>query len=146
MRTIVCGVDRSPAARAGLRVAASVANDLGARLVAVHVLDSCAEVGPTAERVAASILYSEIPVVGAVTRDEVGNVAERLAAVAHDENATMIILGSRSGGRSRSLPNARCATELAELTPIPVLIATLQPRETRAGAGPDPVETERGIQ
>lgn len=61
MRTIVCGVDRSAAARAGLRVAASVANDLGARLVAVHVLDRSVEVGPTAERVAASILYEEIP-------------------------------------------------------------------------------------
>jgi nucleotide-binding universal stress UspA family protein len=146
VRTIVCGVDRSPAARAGLRVAASVANDLGARLVAVHVLDSRAKVGPTAERVAASILYSEISIVGAVTRDEVGNVAERLAAVAHDENATMIILGSRSGGRSRTLLKADCAAELVELTPIPVLIAALQPPETREGAGPDPVETERVIQ
>ncbi len=145
MRTIVCGVDRSPAARAGLRVAASVANDLDARLVAVHVRDSCDEVGPTAERVAASILYSEIPVVGAVTRDEVGNVAERLAAVAHDENATMIVLGSRSGGRSRSLLKAGCATELVELTPIPVLIAALQPPD-ESGGGPDPVETERVIQ
>ena len=97
----------------GLRVAASVANDLGARLVAVHVLDWCAEVGSTAERVAASILYDEIPDSGAEPRGEVGDVAERLAAVAHEENAIMIVLGSRSRGRSRTLLRARCAAELS---------------------------------
>ena len=61
MRTIVCGVDGSPGARAALRVAARLAEELGARLVAVHVLDRLADVGPTAERVAASLLYDEAP-------------------------------------------------------------------------------------
>jgi nucleotide-binding universal stress UspA family protein len=145
MRTIVCGVDRSPAARAGLRVAASVANDLGARLVAVHVLDWCAEVGPTAERVAASILYDEIPDSGAEPRGEVGDVAERLAAVAHEENAIMIVLGSRSRGRSRTLLRARCAAELVELTLVPVFIAPRQLAGRRAVRDLHSVESERGV-
>jgi nucleotide-binding universal stress UspA family protein len=37
---IICGIDGSPSARAALRVAAGLAEGLGARLVAIHVLDS----------------------------------------------------------------------------------------------------------
>ena len=144
MRTIVCGVDRSLAARAGLRVAASLANDLGAHLVAVHVLDWCAEAGPAAERVAAGILYDEIPDSGAEPRGEVGNVAERLAAVAHEENAIMIVLGSRSRGRSRTLLRARCAAELVELTLVPVFVAPRQLAGRRAARDLHSVESERG--
>ena len=43
----------------------------------------------TAERVAAAVLYDEVPDAGAVARGEVGDVAERLAAVARDEGAAM---------------------------------------------------------
>ena len=145
MSTIVCGVDGSPAARGGLRVAASVANELGARLVAVHVLDRCAEVGPTAERVAASILYDEIPDTGAEPRGEVGGVAERLAAVAREENATMIVLGSRSRGRSRTLLRARCAAELSELTTVPVFVAPVQLAGRQPAADVHSVEIGRGV-
>jgi nucleotide-binding universal stress UspA family protein len=145
MRTIVCGIDHSPAARAALRVAASVANDLGARLVAVHVLDSRVEVGPTPERVAASILYEEIPDSGAEPCGEVGDVAERLAAVAHEENAIMIVLGSRSRGRSRTLLRARCAAELVELTFVPVFVAPRQLAGRRAAHELHSVESERRL-
>jgi len=127
MKTIVCGVDGSPGARAALRVAASVAKPLGARLVAVHVLDRLADVGPIAERVAANLLYDEAPEARAEARGEVGDVAERLAAAARDEGALMIVLGARrSRGRSRTFLRARCATELAELTDVPVLVAPQQ--------------------
>jgi nucleotide-binding universal stress UspA family protein len=126
MKTIVCGVDNSPGARAALRVAASLAADLGARLVAVHVLDRLLAVGPTAERVAANVLYDEAPDAGAEARGEVGDVAERLAAVAREEGALMIVLGARSRGRSRTFLRARCASELAELTDVPVVVAPLQ--------------------
>ena len=126
MKTIVCGVDGSPSARAAVRVAASVAAALGARLVAVHVLDRLSDAGPTAERVAANVLYDEAPDAQAEARGEVGDVAERLAAVARDEGALMIVLGARSRGRSRTSLRARCAAELSELTDVPVLIAPLQ--------------------
>jgi nucleotide-binding universal stress UspA family protein len=126
MSTILCGVDRTAGARAALRVAASLAEELGARLVAVHVLDRLAGADVTAERVAAAVLYDEVPDSRAQARGEVGDVAERLAAVARDEGALMIVLGARSRGRSRTFLRARCASELAELTDVPVLVAPLQ--------------------
>jgi nucleotide-binding universal stress UspA family protein len=126
MKTIICGVDGSPGARVGLRVAASLATELDARLVAVHVLDRVIDVGPNAERAAANVLYDEMPDAAAESRGEVGDVAERLAAVAHEEDAMMIVLGARSRGRSRTFLRARCAAELAELTSAPVLIAPPQ--------------------
>lgn len=126
MKTIVCGVDGSPGGRAAVRVAAVLAEAIGARLVAVHVLDRLADVGPTAERVAAKVLYEEVPDAGAEPRGEVGDVAERLAAVARDEEATLIVLGARSRGRSRRHLRARAAAELAELTSVPILVAPLQ--------------------
>jgi len=123
MRTIICGVDRSPGARVALRVAAGLATELDARLVAVHVLDRVADIEASAERTAANLLYDEIPDIAAEARGEVGDVAERLAAVARDEDAMMIVLGARSRGRSRSFLRARCAGELGELTSAPVLVA-----------------------
>ncbi|HEY7793122.1 MAG TPA: universal stress protein [Gaiellaceae bacterium] len=126
MNTIVCGVDGSPGARTAVRIAAAVADAIGARLMAVHVLDRLADVGAEAKEVAAGVLDDEIPDAGAVARGEIGDVAERLAAVAREEEATMIVLGSRSRGRSRTYLRARCAAELAELTDVPILIAPLQ--------------------
>jgi nucleotide-binding universal stress UspA family protein len=126
VKTIVCGIDNSPGARAALRVAAFAAEGIGARLVAVHVLDRLADAGPTAERVAANVLYDEAPDAQAEVRGEVGDVAERLAAVAREEDALMIVLGARSRGRSRTFLRARCAAELSELTDVPVLVAPSQ--------------------
>jgi nucleotide-binding universal stress UspA family protein len=124
MKTIVCGVDGSPSARAAVRVAALLADTIGARLVAVHVLDRLVDPDQTAERIAANILYDEVPDAGAEARGEVGDVAERLAAVARDEDATLIVLGARSRGRTHL--RARCAAELAELTSGPIFVAPLQ--------------------
>ena len=38
-KTIVCGIDSSPGGRAAVRVAASLATQFDARVVAVHVVD-----------------------------------------------------------------------------------------------------------
>jgi nucleotide-binding universal stress UspA family protein len=126
MTTIVCGVDSSPGARAAVRVAASLAEATDGRLVAVHVLDRLVAAESTAEAIAADVLYDEAPDGRATARGEIGDVAERLAAVARDEEATLIVLGARSRGRSRTYLRARCAAELAELTPVPILVAPLQ--------------------
>lgn len=126
MNTIVCGVDRSAGARSAVRVAAQLAEAMDARLVAVHVLDRLADAGRSAERVAAEILSDEVPDAAAEARGEVGDIAERLAAAARDEEATLIVLGARSRGRSRSYLRARCAAELGELTTVPILVAPLQ--------------------
>jgi K+-sensing histidine kinase KdpD len=126
MKTIVCGVDGSPGGRAAVRVAALLADSVGAQLVAVYVLDRLTDPNRGAERIAANVLYDEVPDANAVARGEVGDVAERLAAVARDENATLIVLGARSRGRSRTYMRTRCAAELAEMTAVPILIAPLQ--------------------
>jgi nucleotide-binding universal stress UspA family protein len=132
MSTIVYGLDHSLAARAGLRVAASVANKLGACLVAVHVLDRYPERGPAyAERVAASVLTDEIPGAGAEPRGKVAKVAERLAAIAREEDALMIVLGAAAVVHAPNF-KPRCAVELVKLTPAPVLIAPLQLAAARA--------------
>jgi nucleotide-binding universal stress UspA family protein len=134
MKTIVCGVDRSAGARAALRVAATLADSIGARLVAVHVLDRVADVAGVAERVAAQVLYDEAPDARVDARGEVGDVAERLAAVAREESTVMIVLGARGRGRARTSLRARCATELAELTSVPVVIAPLQLAAAHVGS------------
>jgi K+-sensing histidine kinase KdpD len=136
MTTIVCGVDGSPGARAAVRVAALLANSIGARLVAVHVLDRLTDPDRSAQRIATNVLYDEVPDANAVARGEVGDVAERLAAVAHDENATLIVLGARSRGRSRTYLRTRCAAELAEMTAVPILIAPLQVAALAVRRGP----------
>jgi nucleotide-binding universal stress UspA family protein len=120
-------------------VAASLAEELGARLVAVHVLDRLVDPDNTAERVAASVLYDERLDARAEARGEVGGVAERLSAAARDEGALMIVLGARGRGRSRTFLRARCAAELAELTDVPVVVAPLQPLAGPAPARPTAV-------
>jgi nucleotide-binding universal stress UspA family protein len=145
MKTIVCGVDSSPGARAAVRVAALIAEAIGARLVAVHVLDRLVDVDQSAERVAADVLYDEVPDAGAEPRGEVGDVAERLAAVAREEGATLIVLGARSRGRSRTYLRARCAAALAELTSVPIFVAPVQLAALEARRRPDsqPEEVHR---
>jgi nucleotide-binding universal stress UspA family protein len=126
MTTVVCGVDDSAGARAAVRVAWNITQRLGGRLVVVHVLDRLLDDWAGAERFAADILYEEVPDANAAARGEVGDVAERLAAVAREEEATFIVLGARSRGRSRTYLRARCAAELSELTTIPIVVAPTQ--------------------
>ena len=76
-----------------------------------------------------------MPEASADARGEVGDVAERLAAVAHEENALMVVLGARSRGRARTSLRARCAAELAELTSVPVLVAPAQLAAARVASG-----------
>jgi K+-sensing histidine kinase KdpD len=126
MKTIACGVDSSPGARAAVRVAATLAEVMDARLVAVHVLDRLIGGAVSAERIADAILYDELPDASAEACGEVGDVAERLAAVAREERANLIVLGARSRGRSRTSLRARCVAELTELTTVPIVVAPLQ--------------------
>jgi nucleotide-binding universal stress UspA family protein len=103
-----------------------LAEVMGARLVAVHVLDRLIGGVGSAERIADEILYHELPDASAEARGEVGDVAERLAAVAREERASLIVVGARSRGRSRTSLRARCVAELAELTTVPIVVAPLQ--------------------
>jgi nucleotide-binding universal stress UspA family protein len=138
MRTIVCGIDASPAARSALRVATKLAEVLRLRVVVVHVADSFGgdqkldephailRVRGSAERLLANVLYDE-QLVGLVDwRAEVGNVAERLAAVAADERALLILLGARSEGKARTFLRSRLAGEIVRKSSVPVMVVPPQ--------------------
>ena len=134
MRPIVCGIDRSPGARSALRVATELAEALRLRVVAVHVADSFGgdqrldephailRARGSAERLLANVLYDE-QLVGRVDwRAEVGNVAERLVAVAADERALLILLGARSKGKPWTFLRSRLAGEIVRNSSVPVMV------------------------
>jgi nucleotide-binding universal stress UspA family protein len=138
VRTIVCGIDGSPGARSALRVATELARVLRLRVVAVHVADSFGgdqkldepdailRVRGNAERLLANVLYDE-QLVGLVDwRAELGKVAERLAAVAADERALLILLGARSKGKARTFLRSRLAGEIVRKSSVPVMVVPPQ--------------------
>src|SRR5262249_44745361 len=106
----------TPEARAAAQLAAALAERLGLRLVLVHV-----SFRPGAERAIGELanrLGDHVE-----TRVVAGNRADGLAAVAADEGADVIVLGSRPrGARGRQLCCA-LALELEAVTDVPVLIA-----------------------
>ncbi len=131
METVICGVDGSVGARAALRIAVDLGEMFGFRVVAVHVVERTAGDGEHgigdararghAERVLAQVLDDE-ELEGKVDwRAEVGDIAERLAAVADEERAALIVLGSRTrtaGARHRS----RLADQIAARITVPVAL------------------------
>lgn len=141
METVICGVDASVGAREALRIAVDLGETFGFRVVAVHVVDRGAADGEndisatlrargTAERLLAHVLDAE-QLVGKIDwRAEVGATAERLAAVADDERAALIVLGSptpEAGAGHRS----KLANEIAKITAVPVAL----PAERRIVVG-----------
>jgi nucleotide-binding universal stress UspA family protein len=138
MRTIVCAIDASPAARSALHVATELAEVLRLRVVAVHVAESFGgdqklnephavlRARGNAERLLANVLYDE-QLVGRVDwRAEVGNAPERLAAVAADERAVLILLGARSKGKARTYLRNRLAGEIVRKSSVPVMVVPPQ--------------------
>jgi nucleotide-binding universal stress UspA family protein len=142
VETIICGVDRSVGAREALRIAVDLGDRFGYRVIAVHVADREEADGERdvraamlrargrAERVLAEVLDDE-DLVGTIEwRAEVGEAAERLAAVAEEERAALIVLGARTATASASLPGW-LANEVTRRTAVPVAV----PAERRILAG-----------
>ena len=74
-----------------------------------------------AERVLAQVLDDE-ELVGKIDwRAEVGDTAERVAAAADEEKAALIVLGSRPPKASTGL-HSGLANEIAERTPVPIAL------------------------
>jgi nucleotide-binding universal stress UspA family protein len=128
--TIVCGVDDAVEARAAAELASALGARLGLRLVLVHVLDgippgtdeslTARQRQSGAERMLALLAHE----VGedVETRLVPGQRGETLAAVAAEEGADLIVVGSRTAGlRGRAL-RSRLARELEAETPVPVLV------------------------
>lgn len=142
--SIVCGVDDSADSRAALQVAAGLANRLQLRLVVVHVAEpayipypAVASFGGIAGRYDvmddvrwqeenATRLLTEVAAaagaVGAEHRIGVGVPAEGLADVAEEENAELIVVGSRGRGAFKTAFLGSVSNSLVGVARCPVLI------------------------
>lgn len=143
-KSIVCGVDGSADSRAAVSVAASLAERLGARLVLVHVAELAlvpSAVGamgaarieppmmppnPDEQEEAGRRLLEQIAVElglqDAERRVGVGFPPERLAELADEENAELIVVGSRGRGRFKAAFLGSVSNSLVGVARCPVLI------------------------
>jgi len=144
-RCIVCGVDGSPDSQAALGVAADMAARLGLRLIMANVVEpSLAPYvgagsfgGPVPERrpqlpttdrqeaVAEGLLTRLSASIGLERADRrvvVGYPAERLAELADDEGAELIVVGSRGRGAFKAAFLGSVSTSLIGVARCPVLV------------------------
>ena len=149
--TVLCGVNDSAGARTAARVAGAISKQLELRLVLVHVADAFTlavgsagndeSVTTIQARSAGKRLLDQLTAEqglrGAERRIEVGDPAERLAQVAVEERAALILVGARAQ-RRRWRPTLRSdfSRELAHVTPCPVLVVPPAPNDQ---AGQDPL-------
>jgi nucleotide-binding universal stress UspA family protein len=135
--TVVCGVNESRGARDAARVAGALSEQLDLRLVLAHVVDGFTVADGTVgddESVTTvqarkggkrllDQLAAEQRLHGADQRIEVGDPAERLAEIATEERAALILVGARAQGR-RWRPTLRSdlSRDLARVTSCPVLV------------------------
>ena len=143
--SIVCGVDGSPDSQAALAVAARLAERLETRLVLAHVAEVpvalyAAAGGMGAGRIAAQPMIAtrdeqeeagarlleqiaaEHGLGDAERRVVVGFPAERLADLADDEDAELIVVGSRGRGRFKAAFLGSVSNGLVGVARCPVLI------------------------
>lgn len=144
--SIVCGVDGSTDSDAALSVAARLAERLGVRLVLAHVAELVSTpyaysapfggmtmAGPMAaleeqtdyERDGKRLLEhvaAGAGVAGAEHRVELGLPAERLAEIADEEDAELIVVGSRGRGAFKAAFLGSVSNSLVGIARCPVLI------------------------
>lgn len=144
--SIICGVDGSRDARMALKLAAQLSTQLDARLVVAHVVQPPAitpGLGPTARQL------SDVPVdallaAGAALVDHVleeehldgverrvvlGFPADRLADIADEEAAKLIVVGSRGRGAFKAAFLGSVSTNVIGVARCPVLV--VPPSATR---------------
>jgi nucleotide-binding universal stress UspA family protein len=144
MRTsIVCGVDGSPDSQATFQVAARLAKQLSLRLIAAHVAEPAyvpyaadapfgGLAGPyalkeevqsqqeVAERLLAQVVVTAS--LDAERRTAVGVPAERLAEIADEVDAELIVVGSRGRGAFKAAFLGSVSYALVGVARCPVLI------------------------
>lgn len=147
--TIVCGVEATSRSRAALRVAARLGEHLRGRLVVVNVREPLVPSGASLVRGARKELYElarrgaervlrrmtaecEVPV---VLRPAVGDPAACLAAVAAEERAALIVLGSRARRPLAAALLGSVSTALCREAPCPVLVVPPRAAHRSADTG-----------
>jgi nucleotide-binding universal stress UspA family protein len=143
--TIVCGVDGSADSKAALAAAAQLANRLRARLVIAHVVEyvhapyaMAGGLGPTAipratitatmvEQVRAGErlleqMAEQSGLESAEQRVVSGFPAERLADLADEENAELIVVGSRGRDAFKAALLGSVSTSLIGVARCPVVV------------------------
>ena len=143
--SIICGVDGSADSQAALRVAAGLAERLGTRLLATHVIppnysspmglgggtvpllaaqrgiDVDAAERLLEETLAASAL-TEAQRIRTEERVTAGFPAERLADLADEEQAELIVVGSRGRGAFRAAFLGSVSSDLVGIARAPVVV------------------------
>ena len=146
--TILGGVTDSPEGRGAAELADALSERLGLRLVLAHVVDGIRVEGVEDSLTAVQGRQGGERLLRAIARDlgtgrelELrlvhGERAERLAQLAGEEGADLIVIGSRTMGlRGRRL-RWNFARELEAATPVPVLIAPPQSRKRQDRRQPE---------
>ena len=142
--SIVCGVDGSRDSQAALVVAARLSARLGSRLVVAHIAepdyvpyaaaapfggaagrDAVTDEAESQQEAAERLLEQVVASAGlanAERRAAVGVPAERLADLADDEDAELIVVGSRGRGAFRAAFLGSVSNSLVGVARCPVLI------------------------
>ena len=150
-RSILCGVDGSTDARLALRAAAQLSAQLDVRLVVAHVVQMLVQsprLGPAtivppigAELDAGKNLLEHVLEEEGLADVEHtvvwGFPADRLADLADEEEAELIVVGSRGRGAFKSAILGSVSTDLIGVARCPVLVIP-------PGAAPGPGSRERG--
>lgn len=127
--TIVCAVNETAGAAEALGAAAHLARRLNLRLVAAHVVEDVL-MSAAARREARAggmrlvdRVLAEQEVWTADRRVASGDPAEEIARIAAEERAELVVVGSMPNGRRARPPiRSRVATELARMSPVPVMV------------------------
>jgi nucleotide-binding universal stress UspA family protein len=137
MRAIVCAVDATDATDDVVRVAQALATALQGRLVLVHVAPPTEAPGVSAapagqerlreeELADARVLLQDVAgrldTGDAKQRAEVGPPSDRIVAIADDENAALLVIGSRGRADLKSALLGSVSHGVVSKATCPVLI------------------------
>jgi nucleotide-binding universal stress UspA family protein len=134
-RSVLCGVDGSIGARLALRAAAQLSAQLDARLVVAHVVPMSAQASRLSPKTMLSTgaaleaavemlerVLDEEGLSGVDQRVDYGFPTDRLADLADEEDAELIVVGSRGRGAFKSAFLGSVSTDLIGIARRPVLV------------------------